>query len=215
MTKYLKITQLWLLGLVLSASIAYGQERSGPETVTFDFDCPVLTHEVIGEITKDGIEFNKKRLTIGVAEEVELTVKEKWGNVTWTVTPASAGTIISKSTGNNKVHFHAGLDAVTAVIKAVPDKTCTKNPLLELTFIIKAPTLVYFRACDLHLVNRYSSGIKLESYLMPDDVSFHNVSYQEEDVLSIGWAAWKLFGGKSHIPKGHSSPWLGSREGGG
>ncbi len=139
------------------------------------------------------------------------SIKEKWGNVTWTVTPATAGTIVFMGS-TNKIQFHAGLDAGIAVIKAVPDKTCTENPLLERTFTIKAPTLVYFKGCDLHLANRYSSGIKLESYLMPDDVSFHNISYQEEDVLSIGWAAWKPFGGKHHIPVGAASPWIGCNE---
>ena len=70
------VLQLWLVAMFsfCNFTTVSAQDDRGEETVTFDFGCPEIKYEVIGAITKDGIEFDKNRLTIGVAEKVELSI---------------------------------------------------------------------------------------------------------------------------------------------
>lgn len=166
-------------------SNVFGQGREGEETVVFEFaKYPKIKHKIIGMIMKDDIPFNDKRTDIGVGEEVLLEIDTKFGNITWVVTPTTAGSIIPKSS-TSTVAFHAGLDAATAVIRATPEIPCSTTPFVELTFNIITPILNYPKLCNMHLKDILDAGVYTRVSLLPDNVSFHNISALEKDCFPI------------------------------
>jgi hypothetical protein len=158
-------------------------QTRGDEIVEFEFDCGKIDPTILGNIFKDEEPFeNKKRKRIGVGEEIRLEFPEKWGKVTWEIMPSSLGVIVSTGSPTSSiVEFHAGLDAGKVTIRATPEETCKSKTYDEITYEIVAPQLNYIKYCDMHLENILDAGVYSRISLMPDDVSFHNISIIEHD----------------------------------
>ncbi len=208
MTKYLKITQLWLLGLVMSASIAYGQERNGPETVTFDIGCPEIKFKEEAVLQNGTGVFPFNRTNIGVCEKVFLNLlpeNSKYGNITWEIV-SGLGKLTPDPNNKFKATYEAGLNSGSVVIRAVPEKSCNLPP--NVSFQIFAPEVLMVKFCEYHQQNRYDAGMHLVYFLRPDFVSFHNISIKELDCQGVGVGAFDFLNGSTHVPSGQTNPWL-------
>lgn len=204
---------LSMLFCCLMAQISFSQAR-GEDKITFNFDdCPEIKHKVIGNITEgNGTPFPDDRLILGVAEELEVWLDSKFGDVTWSIT-SGKGTIIKIN--SNKAKFEADLDAGDVIIRATLTKSCSANPYVEITIKIVAPMLQYILGCNIHAANSFSAGMFLYHRLTPDFVSFHNISIQEVNSTGVGTNALKGLSGKIwHIPLNVPNPWLGAQESG-
>jgi hypothetical protein len=90
-------------------------------------------------------------------------------------------------------------------VRATPDKSCSNVPYVERTFEVVAPQVTFEKKCSFHDKDVYNLGMKLFIGLMPDDVSFKNITIYEEEISGIGQGAFSLWNGVLH---GATPNWL-------
>jgi len=135
---------------------------------------------------------NLARTKIGVGEEVNLTFSG--GTATWTTT----GGRLSSDSGAT-VRFTAPDRAASITITAT-GSTCTAT----IPFNVVEPSDVAQRQTPgtnvKHTVNKPSTGMKMDIYLLPDDVCFYNVETIEEEATANDTGVYALIDDKAHHP---------------
>lgn len=133
---------------------------------------------------------NRRRTTIGVGEEVELTFSQ--GSARWRTT----GGRLSARRGAS-VRFTAPDRAASATVTAV-GANCTAT----ITFTIVEPSGVRMLRSPgtgvRHRQNRPDSGMRTDIYLLPDTVCFYNIEYSEVDCPAVCTGVYTPFNGVGH-----------------
>jgi hypothetical protein len=118
----------------------------------------------------------RDRKTIGVGEEVILTLSTGNARTGWTTNPARAGSLVPAMGARVKftapdtagiVTITAGGASVNFDVIAPKDVLMTREPGYR------------------HNQDAPNFGIKTQPYLLPDNVNFHHVTYHEKDVVGV------------------------------
>lgn len=150
--------------------------------------------------TTASVPSNRARTTVGVGEEVTLTVSPAPAN--WTV--SGAGTV-SPSSGAT-VTFRAGDRAGSATVTATGSgRTCS------ITFTVIEPSgLRMVRNSNVrHTQGQPNCGFLATPYVLPDTVSFHNTEIRELNSQFTGQGYFLPFNGATHQPSSQTaSAWF-------
>ncbi len=146
---------------------------------------------------------NRTRRTIGIGEDVDLTVSP--GPATWNI--ASGSGTISAASGTT-VTLTAPDRATTVTIQAT-GAGCT----CSITFEVIEPTgLLFEKASNFkHTIRRPDCGYLAKVYVQPDTVSFHNIEIRELNSAAAltGFYDIPAWRGITHQPKNQAhSNWL-------
>lgn len=147
--------------------------------------CPSLEHNTLKSP-------NRNRLRIAIGEEVELRIKNSCGaNVNWTI--QGNGVLTSSGVGPSAT-FQATYEGGT--VTAIANLTgacveCGTNIVLTVQFDVITPESVFLELDNFvngapgrtHEQYRVSAGMVAKTYIMPDDVNFYNVTFQEDNVM--------------------------------
>jgi hypothetical protein len=123
---------------------------------------------------------SRKRTTVGVGEEVDLTYT---GGITlWTKTAGEFDTVLPTA----KVRWTA---------PDVPGSVTITAGTATITFSVLAPARVFMQRVGArqHEVNRPDTGVRMRPYLLPDNVNFYMVIYREMDVNAVATGVWACF----------------------
>lgn len=214
---------IWLCCLMFSALTGFSQiEKSDTSNDPLGFkgynfecsdDCPTLTFSNVSKA------LSKDRQTIGIGEEVNLRMEgnhSDWcGLVVWSVDDLSLG-ILNTNIGNVNIlrtNMKEGVIKVTATLLS-PSANCTQIecPLsFSISFTIIKPTDIFFQfsadpppACIngnvRHRNDFVSTGYWGQYFLLPDHVSFYNLSVGEEVVLASANGYFSDYNGLLHNP---------------
>lgn len=131
---------------------------------------------------------NRERLTIGIGEEVEVRIKNRCGaTVRWEI----EGQGKKRGENNRTFTFQAGWTPGKIKVKATlynldgDCSSCNRNLVLE--FEVVAPNGIYIERIPtpitgeegIHEQYRVSCGYLANIYILPDNVNFYNVTFQE------------------------------------
>ena len=172
-----------------SASPASGASQSCPT-------CTITSDTVVT------VPANRSRTTIGVGEDVSLTVSP--GPATWSV----GGEGVLSSDSGTSVTFRAGRNAGTVVITAV-GAGCS----CSITFTVIAPSAVFMgrqpNTAVKHTNGRPDCGFLGQFFLRPDTVSFINVEVREKNSHCTARGFFAPFNNCTHQPAAQTeSAWF-------
>jgi hypothetical protein len=173
-----------------------------PSTPATPPSCPKNACTITSQ-TKATSPANRARTTIGIGEDVDLTVSP--GPATWDITAGSGA--ISPTSGTT-ITFTAPERASTVTIQATgPGCTCT------ITFQVIEPTgLLFEKASNFrHTNGSPDCGYLAQVYVQPDTVSFHNIEIREQNSAATltGYYDIPAWHGITHQPAGQThSDWL-------
>jgi hypothetical protein len=149
---------------------------------------------------------NRSRTRIGVGETV--TLKATPGPATWTV---ASGAGVLSSTSGESVRFTASEDAGSAQISAAANG-CQAS----ITFSVVAPSGVVMKrkpgTRKSHTKGKPSTGMIVDVYVQPADVSFRNVTFREREAYAVG-TGWFEEYFRTHQVGHHPNPDSWSVEG--
>lgn len=153
--------------------------------------CPTCT---ITSETAVSVPANRARTTIGVGEDVGLTVSP--GPATWSV----GGEGVLSSNSGTSVTFRAGRNPGTVVITAV-GAGCS----CSITFTVIAPSAVFMGRQPntplKHTNGRPDCGFLGQFLLRPDTVSFINLEVREKNSRSTADGFYEPFNNCTHQPE--------------
>lgn len=135
---------------------------------------------------------NRTRLILGIGEEVEVRIKNKCGaTVFWEIN--GVGVLTSDPNDQSKVTFQAhwtpGELRITANLTGLCPDCGGPNSSVELVFQVIKPTGVFIEKINTPITNeigmheqyRVSAGFFANTYILPDNVNFYNVTFQEDN----------------------------------
>jgi len=123
---------------------------------------------------------SRKRTTVGVGEDVDLTYTD--GVTVWTKTAGEFDTVLPSA----KVRWTA---------PDVPGSVIITAGTASITFNVLAPSSVFMKRVGArqHEKNHADTGVRMRPYLLPDNVNFYAVIYRERDVNAVASGVWSCF----------------------
>ena len=169
---------LSMLFCCLMAQISFSQARGEEEPVKFDFKCAKIISTT--EVT---VPSNRNRVKLGVGEMVVLRLEPNKGVVEWEITSGTASfekTTVTKTVSAEEPKLYIGENAGKVKVKAKIEN-CSGYPAIEFTIVVPDEINFDCGTYGFHRNGYPSAGITAKSYLFPDDVSFYNLEYQEQE----------------------------------
>jgi hypothetical protein len=169
---------LLLFALFFLASIASFAQQRGEEMVTFGFRCGNIITET--EVINPPDRTRKK---LGVGEKVNLKLDVDRGVVEWVITSGKASfNEINDVQTINAIKPDLYIRETTGKVKVVAKiEKCSGYPTESFTIV--RPTEINFDCGNYgaHRQGYPSAGITANLYVYPDDVSFYNLEFQEQN----------------------------------
>ena len=140
--------------------------------------------------TKVNAPANRTRTKLGVGEQVTLTVTP--GPGTWTT---SAGTLNARSGSTVTLTAPTSPGTVDIAVEA-------GGQTAKMKFTVIAPSSVHQEVTSTEHLNNHlpNAGFHAQIYLGPDDVSFAEVTFTEDEVGAKAVGSWTAKNGEGHSP---------------
>jgi hypothetical protein len=155
---------------------------------------PTVTSQTVATVPS-----NRARTRIGVGETVNLTCTGGTGTPTWTASPTGVGTL-SATSGQN-ITYTAPDRANTVTITATAGASA---PPIAFTIVEPSDVKLQKRPNSKanHVINTASTGVVIDVFILPADVSFQNISVQESDVNAVGTGCFQAYYANNNV--GHN-----------